>query len=450
MRLRAAFVLLAALVVLARFSQLDLVWIEEAYPMAAAAEMLRGKMLYRDIWFDKPPLYALVYLLWGAAPGWALRLAGSLYVGLSSWLAWRCALERWGRREAAIAASLLAIYLTFGIPSAVMVLAPDLLTVAPHIAALWLAWRKQPTWAGFFAGLAFLANPKAALVLAACALWCGNGWPKLLLGFVLPNLFLIAVLAAKGALGAYWEQVWVWGAIYSRSTFVANPLFEGLLRTVNWAGFQAAAVAGAVCYAWRERDRKMMAWTILCLAGVIVGLRFFPRYYFLLLPPVVLMGARGIAIMKRPAAIAVLALVLIPMVRFGPRYARLLTGDRQWSDIAMMQDSRHAAAILREIASPGDALLVWGYRPDIFVFSGLPAGTRYLDSQPLTGVIADRHLTDPRPSTTPRPLDGPLPNLIADGLGPYNPSLAAARFLDLSAYREAGRTPGTILYRRRE
>lgn len=445
----AALALAAALVLLARFSQLDLVWIEEAYPMAAAAEILRGQTLYRDIWFDKPPLYALVYLLWGAAPGWALRLAGSLYVGVASWLAYRFALERWGRREGLIAGSLLALFLSFGIPSAVMALAPDLLNVAPHLAAVWLAWRKQPGWAGLCAGLAFLANPKAVFVLAACLLWTGPGWPRLLLGFALPNLLAIAVLGAKGALGAYWEQVWVWGAVYSRDTFVANPLLEGVMRTVKWAGFQAAAVAGLAWYAWRERDRRMIAWVILCLAGVVVGLRFFPRYYFLLLPPVVLMAARGIALMKRPVALAVLALALIPVVRFGPRYVKLLRGDREWSDIAMMKDSRRAAELLRGAARPGDALLVWGYRPDIFVFSGLPAGTRYLDSQPLTGVIADRHLTDSRPSTAPRRLEGPLPALIADGLGLYNPSLAAARYLDLSAYDELGRTAGTIVYRRR-
>ena len=40
--LTAAFVLFAAA---ARFAHLDLLWVEEAYPMAAAAEVLRGKPL---------------------------------------------------------------------------------------------------------------------------------------------------------------------------------------------------------------------------------------------------------------------------------------------------------------------------------------------------------------------------------------------------------------------
>ncbi len=47
---------------------------------------------------------------------------------------------------------------------------------------------------------------------------------------------------------------------------------------------------------------------------------------------------------------------------------------------------------LRELAHPGDTLFVWGFRPDIFIYSGLPAGTRFLESQPISGVLADRHL----------------------------------------------------------
>jgi hypothetical protein len=68
-RTGAAAAAIVLLVVATRLCHLHLVWIEEAYGMAAAAEVLRGKLLYRDIWFDKPPLYALFYTLCGAVPG---------------------------------------------------------------------------------------------------------------------------------------------------------------------------------------------------------------------------------------------------------------------------------------------------------------------------------------------------------------------------------------------
>ena len=175
---RATLVVVAAVVLIARFSQLDLLWIEEAYPMAAAAgdsarQVPLSGYLVRQAAAVRTRLSAV-----GCGPGWGLRLAGTLYALIASALLYKFALDRWGRREATIAGSLLAVYLTFGIPSAVMALAPDLLTVVPHIAAVWLAWKGRSFWAGFAAGIAFLCNPKGAFVLAACLVWAWRSWPR--------------------------------------------------------------------------------------------------------------------------------------------------------------------------------------------------------------------------------------------------------------------------------
>ena len=44
--------------VLFRLAQYHTLWVEESYGLAAAQQLLAGRALYRDIWFDKPPLYA--------------------------------------------------------------------------------------------------------------------------------------------------------------------------------------------------------------------------------------------------------------------------------------------------------------------------------------------------------------------------------------------------------
>ena len=445
-----------------RLCHLRIVWVEEAYPAAAALQMLHGRMLYRDIWFDKPPLSALMYLLWGAETGLAPRLAGALYVTLACWIAYRFARDIWGEREGRAAATFLAFFLTFGIPSAVMALAPDLLMVAPHLAAIWLAWRGRAFLSGTLAGVAFLANPKGAFVLLACALWAWRDWPRLLAGFALPNVAMLAWLGSTGALNDYVEQVWRWGMLYSRSTFLDHPILAGITKTLRWMGFQAALVLGAAWLLWKERTReswRMAAWAMLSLVAVCAGWRFFPRYYFQLLPPMAMMAARGYALLGRKRALLLLAL-LIPLVRFGPRYVALARDlDHQWSDLSMEQDSRLAAARVSEIAAPGDTLLVWGYRPDVFVYTRLAAATKFLDSQPLTGVIADRHLTssetsDPALASRNRQgLTRARPTFIVDGLGPFNPTLAIANYPDLRAwlsqYRELARTRTSIIYRRR-
>ena len=106
---RVVWPAIIVLVCATRFSHVNLLWIEEAYGSAAAAEVLRGQALYRDIWFDKPPLYALIYTLWGAASGWPLRIAGAAFVLLCCAIIYRFASELWGVREATIAAGFLAI-----------------------------------------------------------------------------------------------------------------------------------------------------------------------------------------------------------------------------------------------------------------------------------------------------------------------------------------------------
>lgn len=449
----AKLVGLIALVLAARLCHADLLWIEEAYPTAAAAEVLRGKALYRDIWFDKPPLYALVYVIWGAKLGVPLRVAGALYVLLCAALAYFFARGRWGEREGYYAAGLLSLFLTFGIPSSVMALAPDLLTVAPHLASVYLAWRGRPFWAGMMAGVSLLFNVKGVFVFAAALVFAPS--PLLLAGFAVPAAILLLFLSAAGALNGYIDQVWRWGFLYSGDT-PFQPLSEGIRRTLNWSGFHATAVVGALLYFRRESDRKMLAWAVISLVAVAGGWRFFPRYYFHLLPVAVLAGARGLSLAPPALRWALLLLLLLPVGRFAPRYVSLATGGSQnWSDLALMNDSKEAAGYLKKHSQPGDTMVVWGYRPDLYAFSGLPAGTRFLDSQPLTGVLADRHLASSKP-TAPEwaarnriEIDETKPNWIADGLGPYNPELAVTRFRSMSGYEEVHRTKGFALYRRR-
>jgi len=435
--------------VAARLCHTGVVWVEEAYPAAAAIQLLDGKALYRDVWFDKPPLTAFVYLLWGARIGLPLRIAGAAFIFLCCLMTWKFARDLWGPREGSAAAVAMGFFLTFGIPSAVMALAPDLLMVLPHVAAVYLAWRGRIFWSGLLAGLAMLVNAKAAFVLAACALWAGRAWPWLLLGFAIPNA------AAFGWFGRdYFEEVWKWGALYSQSGF---PLATGFTRTLNWAGWHCALVAGAVCAFWKEKNWRMAGWLLLSLMAVAAGWRFFPRYYFQLLPVMALMAARGYVLFGR-RRVVLLLLLLIPLVRFGPRYLMLandLLHDRQpgWSDLVMNQDS-HAAA---DRIDRHGTLLVWGYRPDIFAYTRMAAGSRFLDSQPLTGVLADRHLTSSDPAAPElavhnrQELIQTNPTWIVDGLGPLNPALAITNYPNLRewlmGYREMGRTRYTIIYR---
>jgi len=459
---RNLFLVLFAGLLAAHLCHSRVLWAEEDLPVAAARQILLGKVLYRDIWFDKPPLVPWIYLLWGARIGVVLRVAGTVYSTFVCWLAFGVARSLWSEREGKWAAILMAFFLTFDTASSVLPLAADLLLVAPHLLAILLAIQGRLAWSGVAAGIAFLFNAKALLVLGACVVFVGTGAPLLVAGFLAPGLAAAGILGATGAWQAYIDQVWVWPSAYAGSTFVDRPIVNGLIRTANWSGFHIALLvplARAFPAEGRQRKIQLAAWGAISLAGVALGWRFFPRYYFQVLPFAVVVASRGMVLLdKRSWLVAIL--LAVPLLRFGPRYVMMAAdSDPQWSDLAMDQESHEAADVLNRLRQQGDSLYVWGYRPDLFAYTGMPAASKYLDCQAMTGVPADRHLTQSTPvlpadktSAARRELASSRPDFVVDGLSVYNPRLAIHGYPELRDwmmhFREVARVRGIIIYRR--
>lgn len=444
---------LAAVVLATRLAHSSVLWVEESYPAAAAVQMLGGRVPYRDFVFDKPPLAPLFYAVFGAWPGVPSRIIGAAYVMLCAWLAFALARRLWNHRSGWIAAGLAVFSLTFYVPAAVIALAPDILMVAPHLGAMLALISGRPLVAGALAGVALAAHTKGVFVLAVLLLWQPAAAMPVIAGFALVSAACAASLVMLGAWSGYWQQVWIWGSAYAADPLYSSPWSAGSFRTFNWLGFQAAAAIGAIL-AFR-RDWRLAAWFAVALAGALLGARFAPRYFLLPLVPLIIAGAGPLA---HGRAMLVLVLLIVPLARFGPRYVQLaIHGPADWSDLAMSADSEQASAIVSRLARPGDTILMWGYRPEILWRTRLPLGTPFLDSQPLTGVLADRHLTDSR-ATLPglaaanrQRLLETRPTFIVDGLGPYNRVLAISAYPDLASwmpgYEEAGRTRGCIIYR---
>ena len=449
-RRRVRWIVLAALLLLtfaSRLCHLDIVWVEEAYPAAAAIQMSDyGKTIYQDFWFDKPPGAAYFYRLFDAQPGLPLRLAGTLFVFACAILAYAAARKAWGEREGLTAAALLVFSLTFDHPSAILAIAPDLLMVLPHLAALCLLAYRRNIPAGIVTGIAFWINPKAAFLGAAGLLWSRSP------AFAVSAAITAAVLLAPVWQG-WWEQVIVWGRAYSADPPGPAPVWEGVKQTGSWIWFHLTLVAGAAVAMSRGIQRRwtVVAMLLLSFCAVVLGLRFYPRYFFQLLPLMVILAARGLWLTPVRYRCVLLGLLLIPGIRFGRQYpvlaADLLAGrPHQWNQLSLADDSREVATTLKNSA-PGDTLFVWGYRPDVLMRTRMPLGAPYLDSQPLNGVLADRHLQSAKPSV--HPVGDPRAiraTFVVDGLGLLNPALA---FPAGDNYIEIARTRYSILYRRR-
>jgi hypothetical protein len=460
-RLRSPVVWLAALVAMAalRLCYVHLLWADEDYHLAAALQIMHGRIPYREFWYDKPPLAALYYTLIAAYPGWPLRILDTVFILSACALAYRLASVWWSEMEGRIAALLLVFFTTFYLPSAVIPFAVDALLLIPHLAAILFAKQRKPLLCGIACAIGLLVNTKAVFVVAVCAVWLIADLPLLALGMVVPLALAAAVGWLLGALPAFYLQVWQWGLLYAAGAAVPNALALDGRRLLDWFGFHAALFASV--FAIRENRFKLLTWFGFSFLALTLGNHFAPRYFLQLLPVMVIAASHGIVFAlqrwKRSAAIVLALLLLIPAVRFGPRYA--LLNKPNWADAALDLDSQRAAALIEALAKPGDTLFVWGYRPDIYVYTRLLPPGLFWDSQPLTGVPADRHLTVSQPvlagpaAANRQELTRTRPTFIVDGLGLLNPALRPAAYPEietwLAGYQLAGETKLSRIYRRK-
>jgi hypothetical protein len=487
---RTTFILLLlAICVVTRVFYFGFVWADEGLWFTVAQEMLRGKALYREIWFDKPPALALIFeglFGFGGNPLLTVRWFTVLYAFAVCLLLWRMGRFLWPTShsshnshpmsEGRLAALFYAFYNATYLPSQVQPLAGDHLVLIPYLGSGWCYLAGQCFWGGVLAALAFQINPKVAvlalLLVYIEALRPASGWQRRFAlyaaGFALGTLPWLLYLIADGKGNAYVQDFWGWGFRYVGVYTPGEWLMRGLRRTLNYAGFHAALLMGVILLFRyvppRPDDRErfhshaLLAWLAVSYLGVASGGRFYPRYFYLVLPLLCLLAARGFRLALdawreapsrtwRTAATLVVAVSLfVSLIRFHSRTAVLawdaISGRRsayitQWDDTALDRDSRAIAATL----SHGASLFVWGYRPEIYYYCGCLPASPFLSSQPLTGVPADIQLTQ---SVSAAPLEAARnraqlavqlylrrPQFIVDGLGPYNPQLAMEQYPEL-------------------
>jgi hypothetical protein len=547
--------LLFGIVFLLRIFYASYAWADEGLWFTAANELLRGKSLYSQIWFDKPPAvawtYAALFRVAGASL-LAVRLFTIVYATAVCLALWHIGGRFWSDREGRLAAFLYAIYNATYIHSGVQPMAVDHLMLLPYLYSGYFFLTGRVFWCGLLAAPAFSLNVKAAalfLFFAAATWWCTarGSWPLvaqsgvqsptpkvqgdhgpqatdvaaatprttdpsawrwaiMLAGFVAGTAPWLAYLLTGGRWGPYVRDFWGWGFSYLTVYSPGAALLNGLRRTLNYAGFHISLIVGLGMALFLGPSRKragspatssgtasgasagLWLWLGASFVGVAAGGRFFPRYFYQVLPLLCLLAARGYvrytgARSKVPSpkpsgarwtlgfglwALLFWLGIVFALVRFHHRALFLayekVTGRQTaymaaWQDPAIDRDSRKIAARVH------GSLFVWGYRPEIYFYCGCEAASAYLSDQPLTGVPADIHLREAR-SIAPGfaaenrhrllgELTRALPDYIVDGLGPYNPALAMEQYPELRAfldrhYRKIDEVGNGIIYARRQ
>lgn len=516
----------------------------------AAEEILRGKVLYREIYFDKPPAIALTYAALFKAFGAHLiviRAFTILYSCLISIVLYQLGRRLYDQTVALLAAVAFAVFSTTYATGHMQSLNTDFLMALPYAAGAGLLIRsaisgqgRLALFGGALTGVAFQVNSKAALNLVFFGILLVITRSLILsrrlglfaisvLGFAAGALPFFIYTAHGGALEQYWEYVWIWGSRYAAYHPWNYVVVNGLSQTLNYLILNNSLTIGlivVVALIIRDRaqsppnssvgsltsDRILLIWLLVSFLGAAAGGRFYAHYFFQILPGLCLIAARGLRTLKllldqsrRAIQVAVTTAVLsgffFTMVRFHSRTV-MLTGEwimgtkapvaADWYIDQRNAEERMAANVVRDLADggeaidrisaespraggprnrtpegPGDYLFVWGYRPEIYYWSGLLPASGFLSTQPLTGVAADVHLIngedhsllDDNQTAAARArlvaeLSQTRPKYIIDELGFFNSALGIEIFPELreitGQYKNLGATGRFFIYRRRD
>jgi hypothetical protein len=577
------FAIIAAVSVVLRIAYVGHLYEDDGLWFAAAEEILRGKALYRQIYFDKPPglplTYALLFSLFGAHI-LVIRLFTILYTLAISAVLYVMGKRLYDQRAGLLAAAMFAVFSTSHSLGHIQSMNTDCLMALPYTAAAYLMIRSRrdngiskaqrmrlALAGGVLGGVAFQINPKGAfdlvffaVFLIASILWAKAGVERqrrqtaptqaslsalslfaiATAGFAIGSLPFLAYIAATASMTDYWRYFWEWGAryadYYSAGTIAASAvrltvgyfaLNDILLITIAYVVVTTIKTFRPALEARRagladgadmksegtfESDATMIAWFAVSYAAVAVGGRFYSHYFFQILPSLCLIGARGLLgilaeiktrnrILRRVVVAALLIGFLFTLVRFHGR-SFLLAVDLArnaknslnigWYHEVRNREERAVAAIVRDLPDgpdaaenmpleairkggprareangPSDYVFVWGYRPEIYFWSGLLPASRYLSTQPLTGVPADvqytngehRSILDESSTAAARAqlisdLQETQPKYIIDELGFFNGDLAILEYPELKeymgSYKALGATGRFLVYIRRD
>jgi 4-amino-4-deoxy-L-arabinose transferase-like glycosyltransferase len=384
---------------------------EAGFELVARSWNPSGGSLYGAYFVDRPPSLIAVYKVSDAIGGpLAIRVVGAVacavLVLLAAWLGRLVADERAARWSAVAAAALATTPAIDLVAVKGEVLALPVLVGAVGLAVG--AVRDRATWPAFAAGL--LAGLALGLKqnLAGAALFTGvlvvgsalagrlgrRDFARLtaaaLTGFALP------VLATVGwALAAGVRLHTLWYAVYGFRTDASAALGDVpteapmrrallllLLLVVTGIAVVLAAYLAGVRGQWR-RDAPltgavvaMIGFDVLALAA---GGSFWQDYAFGLVPATLLALALLAARWRERLVPLMVASTLIWLVCWGV-----------WNLAGQQEFNEHDTGVaLKEVAEPGDTLVVFGGRADVQLESGMPSPYPYLWSLPMRTLDPD-------------------------------------------------------------
>ncbi len=397
---------------------------DEGFYAVVGRMLLRGDLPYRDAFDIKPPLvfawYALSFFIFGENV-WAPRLLVSILLSLTTLAVYLEGRLLFSTRAAIVAA--LAFALSIGIVKLGANANTEYFLVLPMTAGLvsYTAGRQSESASRYF--LCGVLNG-AAIVTKETALfpfifllvfeWLVPAIPRhrariivaMGAGAVLVGAIAVLPFVLAGVSSDVWELViytlkYVNGGDSSLGTRIFQTFIAPLPLAVVAGPWVLLSVL-AVLHSRRQSEAAMhwmlIGWTGASAAGIGFAGRFYPHYYFQLMPGLSLLAPLGILYIRErwsrgrgtrfawsmvilgTAAMA-LAFTVSVYARSSPadRHTARYPGDLGWK---WETQSPALAAYVRDNTSPDDLIYELGFQPEIYFYADRESPTRFLTDRP--------------------------------------------------------------------
>jgi hypothetical protein len=390
----------------------------DAAVFAGIGEQLRtGDRLYVDAWDHKPPVaYAVLAVAQAPLPwlgpwvvSWLVSVLATAGTGLAiAYAVLGLGGRRWATYLAAgLAVAFMAQYLTAlggGLTEPMAALPASWAVVLGLSQPQTLARRLG---AGLLLGVAALTSLQLAPAIVAAAGLCLasvnrslrlRALAELVAGVAIPWVTTGLALLAGGSLDAAIDAVFTYGAAYRSASSVFGAELSRAPAAWTFLSSLAlvapAALGGLALLRAGDRRRSLFyavaAWIALALALFVFQGRFIAHYAIPLAIPLGLLAGLGLSMTEdrwtrvgtqvRVALALPLAAALIASVTAG-----FLGGRYELS--ANLERSRQvntAAQMVRDHSDPGDEILVWGNRPELYLAAQRAPAIAYRFMYPLT------------------------------------------------------------------
>jgi len=364
-----------------------------------------GHVVYRDAFDNKPPGLFLAFAAFWPLPvdpwtkGWLVgAVATAAALGAIGWvLRRRLPVDPFAFGVSMVGGTLLFLaYMLIGAGGTTETLGAAFATVAFAIGSVADGSGRRSLGRWLLAGALLSAAVITSLQLAPAVLAVVT---LALLGRrPLPSAVMVMLGGAVVAgITAYWLTVT--GAmsaaidavvVYNRAYLDGTPLLTALpLRRMAWVVLIGAPIVVGVLLRLadivrrRDYDRAevaLLVWIVGWMAAILIQGNFYAHYATAVIPPAVILAARGLDARTRSARPAridrAFALALLAIAVGAVAISQPLQMDRS--------GTRRAVEALDRLAAPGDRLFVWGNLATLYLETGLPTASRFNSMYPLT------------------------------------------------------------------